>query len=233
MPRSRVAKPELPRVPWEPLHDKIYRELRAAIMAAKFAPGQKLTVRTIAEVMGVSPMPIRAAFLRLVADKAVELRSNGSIALPELSRPKFEELIDLRIDLEGLAAEKAATKITSKELVELERIAHALTKAAERDEADAYLEQNQKFKFAVFEAARLPVLLDLIERLWMQIGPFMRYYSKGIRRQLEIDQHEAVLAALRAGDAKAARRAMERDIADGAKFLLKVASFPTSGDPSS
>ena len=68
-------------------------------------------------------------------------------------------------------------------------------------------------------------MLDLIERLWLQIGPFMRFYARGIREQISIDQHGAALAAIQRRQAPRARRAIERDISEGARFLRKVAEF--------
>src|ERR1022692_5321497 len=69
----------LKKISWEPLHEIAYRELRRAIMSARYAPGETLTVRATASALGVSPMPVRAAFSRLIAERAVEALGNGTV----------------------------------------------------------------------------------------------------------------------------------------------------------
>ncbi|WP_454683324.1 GntR family transcriptional regulator [Ancylobacter moscoviensis] len=209
----------------DPLHERVHRELRSAIIAARFEPGQKLTVRAISSAFGVSTMPVRAAFARLAAEKAVTALANGTISIPLLTREQFDELIELRMLLEGIATEKAARVITDEEIEALQLIAGELHEAAQANDADAYLRLNQQFKFAIFKAARAPALEDLIERLWLQIGPFMRHYAADIRGQLDTDRYDAVIAALRRADGRTARAAMEEDVAGGAVFLKRVAVF--------
>ena len=194
-------------------------------MAAKFAPGEKLTVRGIASMLGISAMPVRAAFTRLIAEQAVIQNVNGTVQIPHMTREHYEELIMLRAMLEGKAAEIAASKIDRKLLAELEKIGKALTLASKEGDAESYIALNQRFKFAVVAAAKSPVLADTVERLWLQVGPFMRFYADDIHTQHELDKHEAAIEALRAGDGASARRAIEHDILDGAESLFSKISL--------
>jgi DNA-binding GntR family transcriptional regulator len=220
-----VSSASVSKVNWEPLHEVVYRELRSAIMSAKYSPGDTLTVRATAAALGVSPMPVRAAFSRLTAELAVNSQANGTVVIPTLTKSRFNELVELRILLEGTAAEKAAAVVTKKELKALKSLAERKTDAAQSGSAEQYLDFNQRFKFAIYRAARSPVLEDLIERLWIQIGPFMHYYTRDIRIQVETDEHWAVLAALQEENGVAAREAIVRDIRGGADFLMKIGDF--------
>jgi DNA-binding GntR family transcriptional regulator len=58
----------------------------------------------------------------------------------------------------------------------------------------------------------------------MQIGPFMRFYGKGIM-DLRVDRHKTALSALIARDGVTARSALEADVKEGATFLLTNAEF--------
>jgi DNA-binding GntR family transcriptional regulator len=220
---SQVGK-----IHWEPLHEVTYQAIRAAIMTAQYKPGESLTVRKTAKTLGVSPMPVRAAFSRLVAERAVELQSNGTVVIPTMTRAHFNELVELRILLEGLATAKAASRITSKDLKKLEQLAIRLTEACESGNAERYLKYNRAFKFAIYEAARAPALEDLIERLWVQLGPFMYFYTRDIGIQAESDQQLLALKALRDGDADTARLAIESDIRAGGAFLGEFGDFDDS-----
>jgi len=219
--RKSMTEGKLRKLTRNPLHERTYQELRAAIMAARFAPGELLTVRGVASDMGVSPMPVRAAFSRLIADRAVDQNSNGTIVIPRMTKERYQELIQLRALLEGKAAEIAAGRITDKQLTELKKIGKALTEASIGGDATKYIVLNRRFKFAVVAAAESPALADLVERLWLQVGPFMGYYATDVRAQHELDRHVEAIAALEQGKGVAARKAIEADILDGAAFLFK------------
>ena len=89
--------------------------------------------------------------------------------------------------------------------------------AAIRDgDVGRYMAANHAFHFAIYRAAGAEVLLSLADSLWLQIGPFMRVVFGRVGAQsLEIDHHVETLAALKARDPEAARRAMAADIAMG------------------
>lgn len=215
-----MTESKLKKLSRDPLHERTYNELRDAIMSAAFAPGDRLTVRGIAAQFGISAMPVRAAFARLIAEKAVVQNANGTIEIPHMTREHYRELIMLRALLEGRAAEIAASKITTEELKALRLIGDRLTEASKAGDAEAYITLNQKFKFAVVAAAKSPVLAELVEQLWMQVGPFMRFYAADVHIQHELDKHVEAVEAMARGDAVAARLAIERDILDGAEFLF-------------
>jgi DNA-binding GntR family transcriptional regulator len=209
----------------DPMHERVHRALRTAILTASFKPGQKLTVRAISEAFEVSTMPVRAALTRLVAEKVVVAQPNGTVIIPVLTRAMFEELVGLRILLEGVAAHRAAGLITLAELEEVEREALVISTATRENDAKAYLEGNYRLKFTVFRAARSPALEDLIERVWLQVSPFMSFYMEDVGGQAETDRYHQLVDALRRRDGEAARVAMQSDILGGADFIRKVGKF--------
>ena len=210
---------------WEPLHDKVYVSLRDAVMEARFQPGDRLSLRAVAGMLGVSVMPVRAAVLRLVAEKALYQAPNGTFMVPKIGQPEFDEIFFLRTELEGLAAEMAASRRTKAQLAELKSLAKDLTRSAKVGDAQSYLRINREFKFAVVRTAAAPVLLDLVQSLWMRIGPLLSHYAEDVRSQIQIDYHDDIVAAIAAGDTAGARAAMVRDISDGGAYLREAAGF--------
>ena len=69
----------------ETLNDRVYRELKNSIMAGAFKPGAELTLRSVAEALGTSFMPVRDAMRRLVTERGLEMRPSRTIAIPILS----------------------------------------------------------------------------------------------------------------------------------------------------
>ena len=141
----------------------------------------------------------------------------------------MSNLSNLRLLLEGAATKRASHHMTPARIKALRKIAAELSAAAEQNNASRYLKANQTFKFTIFEAANSPAMVDLIERVWLQIGPFLRYYAKDVRDQIETDEHHAIVEALVRGDGLAAKAAIKRDINGGKKYLLETAQFAPEG----
>lgn len=221
--------PNLGRLDATPLQERVYEQLKKALMSGKFEPGQKLTVRAVANSLGTSPMPVRAALARLLAEKALTQLPSGTVVVPRLSREEFTELMTLRVLLEGEAAERSAKTMTVRELKQLKTICAELTNAARANDIDTYLDKNRAFKFAIYQHAGSEALLHLLEILWLRIGPFLRQYTDELSEILEIDYHDDAVEALFKKDGKTARRAIERDIAEGRDFLLTHALFTQDG----
>ena len=93
------------------LHSRVYAELRNALMSGRFAPGSLVSLRTLAASLGTSPMPVRAAVNRLIAEQALEMRANRTVAVPIITQSQFLELTELRIMLEGRAAALAVPNL--------------------------------------------------------------------------------------------------------------------------
>ncbi|MSO74406.1 MAG: GntR family transcriptional regulator [Alphaproteobacteria bacterium] len=209
----------------QPLNGRVYVTLRAQLMAGVFEPGEVVSIRGLAEKLGTSTMPVREALHRLIADHALETHTNRTIALPLLQRADYLAVCDVRLALEGLAAERAAGKLSPDELDRLDELTAGMAAAASADDPHAYLALNKDFHLTVYQAAGNPLLLDLIEKLWVRAGPVMNYLFRhqGLAMQ-SVAPHEAIIAALRRANGEAARLAVQRDIREATPGIL--ASLP-------
>lgn len=213
--RERLARTGLGRLPLrrESLADQVHERLRRSLMRGEFLPEQPVSIRSLAETMGVSAMPVREALTRLVAEGALVTQANRAIRLPPLTREALAEITMIRLALEGLAAERAARAITRVERARLARLLEALQAAADRGAIDDYLVQNARFHSGVYRAARMELLMAMIEQLWLRVGPSIRLCMPDAAHLAKSMQaHRRVLAALEAGDAAAARAAVAEDI---------------------
>ncbi len=209
------------------MHDQVYAELKTALMEAKFEPGTRLSLRNLAAMFGVSVVPVRAALLRLMAEKAIEqsAKTTGHFNVPQLTMDEFDEIVQLRSLLEGFAAEQAAALISQSTVKSLLKMAERLQIAADKKDAKEYLRLNRDFKFEVIEAAEGPVLMQLIESLWVRMGPIMHLYAKELKQNQNVDNYFEIAEALENRDGETARNAMAEDVKLGASFLRGVAEF--------
>ncbi|CAN7660939.1 GntR family transcriptional regulator [Aminobacter aminovorans] len=205
------------------VHGHVLRYMRRGLMVGAFLPGQVMSLRKLAAGFGTSPMPVREVLSRLVAANALEETKGGSVRVPRLSPEKLSDLFAVREMLEGMAAELAAKKATPALISELAAINKQLLVAIEKRDILNCLSSNQKFHFTLYEAAASDVLMPLIESLWLQFGPTM-YMSLLIPSMpWNASDHEDILAALKEGNASAAKKGIVHDIRTTCKALLSVA----------
>lgn len=214
------------------LSSKVYHDLRELIMSGQLQPGERLTLAGLAAALGTSAMPVREAISKLAADEALEVLPNKSVRVPLMTRSRFEELVVIRLAVEGLAVETAATRITGEELARLSALDQAYRDAIASGHPDAnqIIQINKQFHFTAYAGARMPALSSLIEGLWLRIGPVLNLDlrdSGSLRRSdpPSVRAHGELLAALAARDGAAARAALAHDITSAAAIILAGAGL--------
>lgn len=211
----------------EALHEKVYERIVDALTSGNFSPGQPLTIRALAEQLGVSPTPVREALRRLVAERALEVRSNRTFRVPLMTAERFGELAEIRDALEGAAAERAASRITTAELEHLVEINAELGAHLAPEDTPRSMELNKSFHHAVYAAADAPDLIRMLEILWLLLGPYHNYLKQfdlvesAVRDSLDV--HQAVIDGLHARDGAAAAAAIRADIQSSSDLWVTYA----------
>jgi DNA-binding GntR family transcriptional regulator len=207
------------------LHERVYQELRTALMSGRFAPGQAVTLRGVAQDLGTSLMPVREAVRRLVSERALEMPTSRSIRVPLMSLKAFDQLCALRLLLEGEAAALAAPMVAGGALKKLESLDHDLRRRLSRGDVEGMLAVNREFHALVYAQSGNELLSASIEALWLQSGPYLTLLLQGANRDVlpqQFDEHDHLLDALRAGDGEAARRAIHQDISHAAELYREL-----------
>ncbi len=219
------------------LSDHAYDRIRQALMTGVLKPEQKVTVRAIASALNISITPARDALTCLINEGALEAVGMKTVIVPPLTLAVLEEITAIRLSLEGLAAERAAPNFSRAEVDALEATQVQLVAAMDRQNYTEVLSHNEAFHFRIYRKSQFPHLVNIIEALWLRIGPSLNllYPTFAIERH-GVSNHKAMLKALRQKDGKAARAAFEKDIADGYQRLkVAVAAMeqaPQSGNNS-
>ncbi len=208
------------------LRAHVYAELRRALLDGVFVPGETLSLRSIADALGTSPMPVREAVGRLVAEGALEISDRRTIALPFLTREQFEELSELRIELEGSITERSVRRNGGNLAPALEELEQRSVVARRRSLTER-LALNRQFHFTIYRAAGCELRLRIIELLWLQSASLIHMSLAKASPQAAGQNHRALIAAVKAGDPLGARRAVEADIDETYQHLLAITAFPT------
>jgi DNA-binding GntR family transcriptional regulator len=199
------------------LNERVYSQLREAIMSGHFKPGEVLTLRGLAAALGTSVMPARDAVLRLSVERALESTGRG-VRVPVLTLQDMQDILRFRMALEGEAAALAAERATPAELLAIDQAAARVAKAKSQNQINKFVTANQEFHFSVYRAAHSPLLQSMIETLWLQIGPHLaRLVASGQGAELSsisLEAHDQLIANLRKRDGEGARRSLCADLAD-------------------
>jgi len=212
----------MPKLEYQTLNDRAYAALKKCLMSGHFKPGQVLTIRGLADEYGISPTPIREALQRLIAERSLELLRNRSIGVPHLTGEKLAELKRIRCVLEGLAGELAAPNLVVADISRLSQLIQAIDTDIAATNIAAYLRHNEKFHSLIYERARSPILLLIIQDLWTQVGPFLNglFEDACYLRRANVG-HRKILAAVKRGDTAAVRRGIVWDISEAAASLMR------------
>lgn len=195
--------------------ENAYLRLRNAIMVGAIPTGVSLTMRGLAEQLGLSPTPIREALRRLNSESAIALQDNRRMLVPHMTKGRFEDLIATRITLECHAALRALPYVSGVLIEAMRDTDLAMDRALEQHDYDTLTALNHDFHSILYRANPDHISMPLVESIWLQLGPFQREVISELDVFYQIDRHKQILSALDTRDAKALSAAIQKDIEDG------------------
>lgn len=182
-----------------------YQAIREAIAEGRFVAGARLREEELSSSIGVSRTPVREALRRLSAEGIVEFLPNRGAHVASWSDTDLEEIFELRATLEGLAAQRAAARITPEVLAELDRLATEMEeRLGDRSERARFeiAQRNNEFHSLVLEASESRQLVTTTRGV-IQVALVHRTFSRYSERALarSFAHHRELIEALSAGDA--------------------------------
>ena len=99
--------------------DSTYARLRQWVTVGNFLPGERLKIHDIAQQLGVGVTPVRAALQRLAAEGALVNVPHAGMLVPRLSAAEFDDVLQMRLLLEGEAAQRGAHRLDEAGVAEL------------------------------------------------------------------------------------------------------------------
>lgn len=199
---------------------KIYSQLVEAIISAKIQPREKMTTEEVARRMKVSTVSVREAFIRLKEAGFISTtRGKGNVVIP-LSKKALEEIANIRLALESLAAKKAVENRTEETLDLLEVTLKDLVQATYRRDADNIVRLNKQFHTTLLRDADSPILLQMINRLLDRVNPYFHLTYREADPNyttFDVQCHQGMLDGLRARDASMIKKWLKSDLIVAAK----------------
>lgn len=204
------------------LQDETYATLRRWLSLGRFVPGERLRIHALAEQLGAGEMAVRAALLRLAAESALVNLPNRGVLVPHLTRAQFDDVLKVRVMLEGEAASLAASRVSDDEIAQLDSLNAQMAEALAQNKPVRYLDANEDFHLVLYRASGSPLLVELIETVWLQVGPISNLLFDDAAFSATLnDAHDGLMRRLKRHDAEGVRRAIERDLRHAARQLRK------------
>ena len=195
------------------LSQQVYAHLRAGILDNSYAPGTSLPEEALATKLNVSRVPVREALRRLSAEGLVIIKPRQDATVTQLTAKQILDAYQVREALEVLAVRLAVPKLTPEDLAELDALQAAMQTAADVDDSNGFFAANAEFHGFLVDKADNGDLQSIYERLIDRMRRYRRP-SLDLRGGMtqSIEEHAAILVAIRARNVDEAVRLMAKHI---------------------
>lgn len=189
--------------------DGIADALTLRIVRGELAPEARLRQDHVAEEFQVSHVPVREAFLRLIAKGLAVSKPHAGVRVAPLDQTTQREVKLMRMALEPLALLHSIPNLTQEQIAQLEHLRLACDEA---DDIHDWEEANRAFHMGSMAACGMPRLLQDVGDLQLHGARGMLvHYRPRWKRRADPD-HNALMAAIRIRDVKAALAVAERHL---------------------
>lgn len=176
--------------------ERIYTAIRDDILNKTLVSGEKLTIKKLHEMYGVSSSPIREALFRLQQDGLIEYRSNAGMRVIEFTRQDLAEIYMLLTEFDVIALRAATTP--ARRLSTLAALELCMEKSRTSIENNLWNFYSDAFHSILYEEARNGRLTDAARKIRIQSTIFSNQYEiKEENRREILKQHEEILNAIR------------------------------------
>jgi DNA-binding GntR family transcriptional regulator len=214
--------------PQTTLRDQVVAKLRDAIIAVHFQPGSRLIERQLCELLGVSRTLMREALRQLEAEGWVQLLPYRGPVVASMTAVEVRELYEVRVALEGLAAQFCAERATPAQLKQMTAAVRAMTAAQRSGDLPTQREQAGIFYGVLREAAGNRLLQARLAALSSRLA-WLRTIalSHPTRAAVSVREEQVLLAAIRKRDGRHARALCEQHLLISAQVLIEaLAALP-------
>jgi len=195
------------------------KQLREALASGKYENGQWLRAQDLADEFGLSLTPVREALTELASEGLIDLIPFRGARVSEIPTVDLSEVYAARALLEAAATSLAAARITPKALAQVRALHDEFVNAVKTGKRDELRELNDRFHFAIYQAADAPLISQLIKMVWTR-APRDTFRLLPERPERSLKAHGDIVEALGRRDPRDAERAM-RDHIDESFALIR------------
>lgn len=194
----------------KPLREMVYEELKMQILTGAIIPGTRMMEVELADEMGVSRTPIREAIRKLEKEHLVTIEPRRGAYASMISTEDMVEILEVRQDLEGLAAYYAASRMKPEQMEDLKAEHQLYNEAVEKGDMQEMIKHDTRFHRIIVDSCHNKILVQMIEQLQELVLRFRYIYYDNFKRAENMpEEHEVILEAIASGDEEKARAAAD------------------------
>lgn len=205
-----------------PAKRSVFDHIRTAILRGGYSDGERLVEVDVARTLKVSRTPVREAFRKLENEGLIEYSKGRGVTVAKFSKQDIDDLYDIRIALEGLAARKAAERIRDRDIQTLKTILRDISTCYQKGDYRGAVQLHTVFNKTICRASRNRRLFELA-------GRFYEYTEKSQLKSMalpgrfdEIEQeHYRIVAALETRNARLAEETVRQHLEQARAAYLK------------
>jgi len=206
------------RFPRRQLSDEVASYVRELIMSGNLRSGEFIRQERIAEELDLSATPVREGLLSLKGEGFVQLKPRRGFVVAPLAASDVRDLFTAQGLLAGELVHRAAARVTPDELRELRHLHEGISAAAEAGDGDAVEKLTHDFH------RRVNLIADAPRLAWMlsistKFAPRRFFATIPGWSKASAQDHAAIISAMTAGDAEAARAAMMQHMENAGELL--------------
>lgn len=203
------------------LADQVFEKLENDIICGVYARGELLTELKLVEQLGVSRTPIREALRRLTQERLIEDTGKGSLVIG-ITVEDLQDIMDIRLRIEGLAASYAAKNITPEGIQELGHVLDLQDFYYSKGDVDHIRIMDDNFHGLLCKHSGHTVLEDTLLPLHRKTQRFRKASIADQNRIALVSvEHRKIFDAIVAGDAQLAEQLTMEHIEHAKKNMLE------------
>lgn len=203
------------------LADQVFEKLENDILSGTYPRGEYLTEMRLCQELGVSRTPVREALRRLQQEHILEETSKGLMVLG-ITREDLQDILELRIRTEGLAAARCAQLITDEQLATLKETLELQEFYLTKQDSDHIKGMDSKFHELIYRYSGSTVICDTLTPLHKKAQRYRkRSVENNSRARASVEEHRAIYEAIAARDPEAAAAAILRHTENAKNHVMK------------
>ena len=203
------------------LADQVFEKLESDIIHGVYPRGEILTELKLVEQLGVSRTPIREALRRLEQERLIEDTGKGSVVLG-ITADDLLDIMNIREQIEGLAAYYACLNMTEEGIKELEHIMDLQDFYFSKWDVEHLRQADDKLHDAICELSGRTVIRDTLVPLHIKTRRYRKASMQDKNRAVQsLQEHHAILDALKSGNPENAKQTVSEHIAKAKKHMLE------------
>ncbi len=203
------------------LAEQVFDRLEKDILSGVYPRGEVLTEMRLCADLEVSRTPIREALRRLEQEHIIEISGKGIVVLG-VTEDDLRDIYDIRLEVEGYAAIRAAENITDEEIAELCEVLELQEFYVSKKDAERIRLMDSRFHELIYRYTHSTVYFDTLMPLLKKV---QKHRKKSVennsRAQSSLDEHREIFAAIAAHDGAAAEKAMLKHVGNARNHIIK------------